>query len=104
MTTVTAAIKNLEEDAQVPNTVIVRIANACGLHARPAMEFVRIANRFRSNIKIYKLDQCVDGKSILQLLLLAAVAGTSLKIVADGVDAPQAIAALASLVRDNFGE
>jgi phosphocarrier protein HPr len=104
MTMVTAAITNPPEDMGTLNTVCVTIANASGLHARPAMEFVRVASGFRSNVKIYKLDECVDGKSIMQLMLLAAVAGTSLTIVAEGEDAPEAIEALARLVRDKFGE
>ena len=82
----------------------VTIVNRLGLHARPAMQFVDTANTFQSAIKVWKGDQCVDGKSIMQMMMLAATAGTALKIVAEGTDAEQALAALDQLVQSRFGE
>ena len=82
----------------------VTIINKLGLHARPAMQFVDIANQFQSGIKVWKSDQCVDGKSIMQMMMLAATAGTALKIVADGEDAPAALDALEKLINEKFGE
>jgi len=66
------------------------IRNKLGLHARPAMQFVDLANTFQCAVKVWKGDQCVDGKSIMQMMMLAATAGTGLKIVADGNDAANA--------------
>ena len=68
------------------------------------MQFVDIANQFQSGIKVWKGDQCVDGKSIMQMMMLAATAGTGLKIVADGADASAALDALEKLVCARFGE
>jgi phosphocarrier protein len=82
----------------------VTIVNKLGLHARPAMAFVDVANTFQSGIKVWKQDQCVDGKSIMQMMMLAATAGTPLKIVAEGDDAAQALDALEKLINDKFGE
>jgi phosphocarrier protein len=82
----------------------VTIQNKLGLHARPAMQFVDVANQFQSAIKVWKQDQSVDGKSIMQMMMLAATEGTPLKIVADGDDAPQALDALEQLVNSRFGE
>jgi phosphocarrier protein len=82
----------------------VIIINKLGLHARPAMQFVDVANQFQSGVKVWKNDQCVDGKSIMQMMMLAATAGTSLKIVADGDDAGSALDALEKLINDKFGE
>ena len=82
----------------------VTIQNKLGLHARPAMQFVDVANQFQSGIKVWKGDQCVDGKSIMQMMMLAATAGTGLKIVADGADAATALDALEKLVNARFGE
>ncbi len=82
----------------------VTIQNKLGLHARPAMQFVDIANQYQSGIKVCKGDQTVDGKSIMQMMMLAATAGTALKIVADGNDAPQALDALEQLINARFGE
>jgi phosphocarrier protein len=82
----------------------VTIQNKLGLHARPAMQFVDIANGFQCAIKVCKGDQIVDGKSIMQMMMLAATAGTLLKIVAEGDDAPAALDALERLINARFGE
>jgi phosphocarrier protein len=82
----------------------VKISNRLGLHARPAMQFVDVANQFRSNIRVWKGDQCVDGKSIMHMMMLAATEGTGLKLEADGEDAAKALDALESLIRSRFGE
>ena len=82
----------------------VTIQNKLGLHARPAMQFVDVANGYQSGIKVCKGDQVVDGKSIMQMMMLAATAGTVLKIVAEGDDAAKALDALEQLINARFGE
>jgi phosphocarrier protein len=82
----------------------VKISNRLGLHARPAMQFVDVANQFRSNIRVWKGEQCVDGKSIMHMMMLAATEGTGLKLEADGEDAGKALDALESLINGRFGE
>ena len=82
----------------------VTIENRLGLHARPAMSFVDAASQFTADIKLIKGAQAVDGKSIMQLMMLAATQGTELEITAEGADAEQAIATLEKLVKDKFGE
>lgn len=82
----------------------VTILNKLGLHARPAMQFVDVANQFQCSVKVWKGDQVVDGKSIMQMMMLAATAGTALKVVAEGEDAHQALDALEKLINDRFGE
>ena len=83
---------------------LVTIQNQLGLHARPAMAFVDLANRFQSNIFVSKGSQTVDGKSIMQMMMLAATQGTQLEIHATGNDAQQAADELASLVNRKFDE
>ena len=78
----------------------VEIRNPEGLHMRPAMQFVDFANGYSSRISIQKDSQRVDGKSIMQVTMLAAAKGTKLKIIAEGEDAPQAIEALAALIQN----
>lgn len=80
------------------------IVNPLGMHARPAAEFVKVANRFRSKIAVRKDDVTVDGKSIMGVMMLAAERGSSLTISAEGVDAEQAVEALLQLVADGFYE
>jgi phosphocarrier protein HPr len=83
---------------------MVTIQNKLGLHARPAMQFVDVASTFQSAIKVSKGDQIVDGKSIMQMMMLAATAGTALKITAEGDDAQPALDALEKLINAKFGE
>ncbi|MFA6044162.1 MAG: HPr family phosphocarrier protein [Phycisphaerales bacterium] len=85
-------------------TIEVRIVNPLGLHARPATAFVDVASTFGSTITVTKDDTSVDGKSIMQLMLLAASHGSSLKICACGKDAASACAALKTLVDSGFDE
>ena len=83
----------------------VEIKNADGLHMRPAMQFVDISNRFDSKITVANGKTTVDGKSIMQMSMLAATCGTKLKIRAEGADAEQAVIALQELVEnEHFGE
>lgn len=80
----------------------VKIRNADGLHMRPAMQFVDIASQFASDITVSCNDNAVDGKSIMQMTMLAATHGTALKIKAEGADAEQAIKALRELVEEKM--
>ncbi len=72
----------------------VRVMNPLGLHARPASIFVKIANKFESEISLTKEGQTVNGKSIMGLLMLAAEQGSELELSVTGRDAETAIAEL----------
>lgn len=85
-------------------TTKVTITNRLGLHARPAMALVDAANRFSSNIMVAKGQQSVDGKSIMQVMMLAATQGTELTITATGPDAESAVQYLRELVDREFDE
>ena len=82
------------------------IVNRLGLHARPAMMFVEEASRFDADIRVRREDQTeeIDGKSIMQLMMLAATQGTNLIVTAAGDDARDALQALDALVSSRFGE
>ena len=84
----------------------VAISNKLGLHARPAMTFAECASRFSADIKVGREDskELVDGKSIMQLLMLAGTRGTMLEIHADGPDAQDAITELTRLLDAGFDE
>ena len=71
---------------------------------RPAMQFVDCASRFVSRIAVCKGAQSVDGKSIMQMTMLAANQGTRLKIIAAGPDAEQAVDALARIIENQTSE
>jgi phosphocarrier protein HPr len=80
------------------------IRNRLGLHARAAAKFVHTATRFTSQIRISRNGRTMDGKSIMGILLLAAGAGTTVVITADGVDEADAVDALCRLIEGGFGE
>lgn len=82
----------------------VVIQNRLGLHARASAQFVKTAGRFRAEITVEVGAQQVNGKSIMGLLLLAAAQGATLRLRATGVDAREALDALAALIDGRFGE
>jgi phosphocarrier protein HPr len=82
----------------------VRVRNAAGLHARPAAEFVKTANRYDAEVWVRKGEVEVSGKSIMGVMMLAAEFGSELVIRAQGGDAEDALGALARLVESRFGE
>ncbi len=81
----------------------VTVINELGLHARPAAEFVKLASRFESEIRLAKDGEAVNGKSIMGVMTLAAECGAELTLRADGSDAQAAVAALEELVANEFG-
>jgi phosphocarrier protein HPr len=83
------------------------VSNKLGMHARPAMQFVDLANQFTSEVKVYKGGEepaDADGKSVMAMIILAATEGTPMKIVAEGEDAEEAVKKLAELFESKFGE
>lgn len=82
----------------------LKIINKYGLHARPAMQLVEIANGFGSKIELSTSSLTIDAKSIMSVMRLGAGQGTVLRVVADGDDAQEAVDALTELVNDGFGE
>ena len=82
----------------------VVVQNQVGLHARPATFFIQKANEFKSSIWVEKEERRVNAKSLLGVLSLGIVKGTTITLIADGSDEKEAVAALVELVQDNFGE
>ena len=82
----------------------ITIKNKLGLHARAAVKFVNLANRFISTVKVEKDGNEVDGKSILGILTLAAVQGTQITLRVYGKDEKKAVQALVALIKNKFQE
>ena len=80
------------------------IRNRLGLHARAAAKFVHTATRYSSHIRVSSGGKTMDCKSIMGILLLAAGAGTTVAISADGTDEADAVDALCRLIEGGFGE
>ena len=89
------------------------ITNRLGLHARAAAKLVKLANSFRCNILLARVDLRlnppaqpgpVDAKSIFGILLLAASQGAVVEVITEGVDETEAIEAVRELIEGKFGE
>jgi phosphocarrier protein len=82
----------------------VTVENQVGLHARPATFFIQKANEFRSAIWVEKEERRVNAKSLLGVLSLGIVGGTSIRVIADGQDEQAAVDGLVKLVTSGFSE
>ncbi len=92
-------------DAYQPLEREVTVLNRDGLHARPVMKFVELAQKFSASIRVTAAGQnsdVVDGKSAMELMLLGAPFDTRLRIRATGPDAENALEELVALVERQF--
>ena len=79
----------------------IKIMNPQGLHARPASIFVRIANKYESDVAVKKGGEKVNGKSIMGLLMLAASQGSTVELEVSGPDAEAAMSELEGFLLKN---
>lgn len=82
----------------------VVVQNQVGLHARPATFFIQKANEYKASIWVEKEERRVNAKSLLGVLSLGIVGGTSIRVIADGVDEEIAVEGLVKLVESGFAE
>ena len=82
----------------------VTVRNYPGIHAHPAVLFVKRAGAFRSEVTVSNGEISVNGKSIMGILMLAAETGTNLTIRAEGPDEREAVEALVHLIESKFNE
>ncbi len=80
------------------------IVNTLGLHARAAAQLVQTANRYKADVHVEKDGMEVNGKSIMGVLTLAAAKGTQIVVSCEGDDADAAMASLATMIENGFGE
>ena len=97
-----AARKSQDKDKEITRDLVV--SNKLGVHARPAAMFVKVANRFDSEIMVEKDGETVNGKSIMGLMMLAAGPGSKLRVRAAGADAIQALNEIEALLKRKFDE
>lgn len=82
----------------------VELSNGLGLHLRAASRLVQLAQQFQSEVRVFCQGRTADGKSILDLLALAAQRGSRLEIETRGADADEAAAAILELIEARFQE
>ena len=78
----------------------VKVENQVGLHARPATFFIQKANEYKSSIWVEKEERRVNAKSLLGVLSLGIMKGTTVTLIADGSDEKEAVDALAELIEN----
>jgi phosphotransferase system HPr (HPr) family protein len=78
----------------------IEIVNQLGLHARPAAEFVRRANTFRSETWIVTAKGKFSALSLLDVMRANLDRGAVVTLEAIGPDAEEAVERLARLVRE----
>ena len=78
----------------------ITVKNEVGLHARPATYFIQKANEFKSRIWVEKEERRVNAKSLLGVLSLGIMKGTTVTLIADGSDEKEAVDALAELIEN----
>lgn len=83
----------------------IQVVNKQGLHARPVMKFVDLTAKFSSDVRVDKGEgtEQVDGRSPMEMMLLEAPQGTSLRVMARGEDASELLDALEELISNRFG-
>ncbi|MCL2030923.1 MAG: HPr family phosphocarrier protein [Oscillospiraceae bacterium] len=82
----------------------IQVNNQVGLHARPATFFIQKANEFKCSIWVEKDERRVNAKSLLGVLSLGIIKGTTITLLADGPDEQEAVDALHDLIVSNFFE
>ncbi len=80
----------------------VTVQNQVGLYARPATYFIQKANEFKSTIWVEKDERRVNAKSLLGVLSLGIIGGTTIRIIADGNDEQEAVNKIVELVETGF--
>jgi phosphotransferase system HPr (HPr) family protein len=76
----------------------VTVMDPQGLHMRPAAAFAKLARQYQSTVTVRRDDRTVNGKSQLDLMLLAAEPGTELVLEVSGEDAADALTALGTIL------
>jgi phosphocarrier protein HPr len=82
----------------------MEITNGLGLHLRAASQFAQLSQRFQAEVRLSCNGRAADGRSILDLMMLAAECGTPLELEVSGPEAAEATSALCALIEDRFHE
>ncbi len=82
----------------------ITIINKLGLHARAAAKLVQLSNQFHASVRLEKEGELADGKSIMDVLMLAGTKDSVLTITVDGHDEDSALQEIRALINNKFGE
>jgi phosphocarrier protein HPr len=82
----------------------IEVVNKLGLHARASAKLTQLASSFKSDVHLSRNGRRVNAKSIMGVMMLAAARGTTVTVETAGPDEDEALAAIAKLFADLFGE
>lgn len=80
------------------------IVNKLGLHARAATQLVKLANQFDAQVTLFQGEKSASASSVLGLMMLESHQGKEVKVISEGIDAAQALAAVEQLIVGKFNE
>jgi len=82
----------------------ITIKNKLGLHARPASNFVKMAQSFKSSVEILKGEKRLNAKSMIGILAAGAKCGTEIELAIEGEDEQEAMKQLTQFIDAGLGE
>jgi phosphocarrier protein HPr len=80
------------------------VVNKQGWHARPAAMVVKCANGYRSDVKISINGLVANGKSMMDVIMLASPCGSVVTLDVKGPDAEACADAIEKIIQSGFGE
>ena len=96
-------IKTKQKSVLLKKEIVLHITAYDGLDAVPSARFVQTACKYKSKVAIIKGNQKANGKSILEVLELAAENGSKITLVVEGEDAVQSIGELSEMLLNYKG-
>lgn len=98
---ISSAVIKSPPDAQSVSWVV---RNPNGLHVRPAAKLVEVLAPFAADLLLEKNGQCVNPRSLNQLAILQVRKGDTIRLIASGPQAGEALDAFMQLAQQHFGE
>ncbi|MBN2363345.1 HPr family phosphocarrier protein [candidate division WOR-3 bacterium] len=83
---------------------VLKIVNKLGIHARPAAVLVKIANAYDCDVFFEKDGMRVNGKSVLDLMILAAPKGTEISVETVGEGEKECMGEIEEIFARGFDE
>ena len=82
----------------------ITIVNDVGLHARPATFFIQKANSYKSTIWLEEGGRRINAKSLLGVLSMGIIKGTTITLISDGLDEVEALDGLERLITKGLND
>lgn len=81
-------------------SVIVKIVDSIGIHARPASKITNEATKYKSEIKFIVNGKVANAKSLINLMALGVKTNNKVEIQAIGSDEDKAILGIQQIMKE----